>query len=42
MFKKRAVYNQIEDLKKNIDQITSKNNEKKIELNNYFSSTKKN
>jgi len=35
--KKELSINQIEDLKKNIDQITSKNNEKKIELNNYFS-----
>jgi len=35
--KKEVSITQIEDLKKNIDQITSKNNEKKIELNNYFS-----
>ena len=35
--KKELSITQIEDLKKNIDQITSKNNEKKIELNNYFS-----
>ena len=35
--KKELSVSQIEDLKKNINQITSKNNEKKIELNNYFS-----
>ena len=35
--KKELSITQIEDLKKNIDQITSKNNEKKVELNNYFS-----
>ena len=35
--KKELSLSQIEDLKKNINQITSKNNEKKIELNNYFS-----
>lgn len=35
--KKELSVSQIEDLKKNINQIASKNNEKKIELNNYFS-----
>ncbi len=35
--KKKLSVIQIEDLKKNINQITFRNNEKKIELNNYFS-----
>ena len=35
--KKELSLSQIEDLKKNINQITFRNNEKKIELNNYFS-----